>query len=154
MITEHSVPNATLAFPTALPNGGSQPRVCDFDDLVLRLVKWQPSNHGATATYSELAASRLGQLIEAPVLRALVVYVDMALLPGGLSGRVKQPFHVGFTYSPGQNFTAADYAHIQNRSALPAAAVHLAWLKVGDQESHNQYLFQLEQVLPDKLPEK
>jgi hypothetical protein len=154
VITKHSVPNATLVFPTAFPNGGSAPRVCDFDDMVLRLVKWHPSNHGDTATYSELAASRLGQLIEAPVVRGMVVFVDMALLPPGLIPRVKQPFHTGFTYSPGQNFSEADYAAIENRVSLPAAAAHLAWLLVGDQQGHNQYLYQLEQVLPDKTTRK
>jgi hypothetical protein len=62
--------------------------------------------------------------------------------------------HTGFTYSPGQNFSQADYASIQNRASLPAAAAHLAWLLVGDQQGHNQYLYQLEQVLPDKTTRK
>jgi hypothetical protein len=83
-ITQHSVPNAILVHPVVLPNGGSRPRVCDFDDMVLRLVKWHPSNHGFTSTYSELAASRLGQLIEAPVIRGSVVYVHTKLLPTDL----------------------------------------------------------------------
>jgi hypothetical protein len=149
-ITQHSVPNATLVHPVVLPNGGSQPRVCDFDDMVLRLVKWHPSSHGFTSTYSELAASRLGQLIGAPAIRGILVYVHTKLLPRDLSNRVTQPFHVGFTFSPGKNFSDADYTNIQNDAALPAAAVHLAWLQVGDQEGHNQYLYQLEQVLPDR----
>ena len=153
-VTKHAVPNATLVFPTAFPNGGSQPRVCDFDDMVLRLVKWHPSNHGLTATYSELIASRLGQLIEAPVVRGSVIYVDTALLPPEVAGRVTQPFHVGFTFSPGQNFKEADYERIKNPAALPAAVVHLAWLQVGDQEGHNQYLYQLERVLPDNTTRK
>jgi hypothetical protein len=149
-LSKHSVPNATFVFPQALPNGGSAPRVCDFDDMVFRLVKWHPSNHGITSTYSELVASRLGQLIDAPVVRGTVVHIDMDLLPPEIAARVTQPFHVGFTYSSGQNFAEADYAGIKNTAALPAAAVLLAWLQVGDQESHNQYLYQLEQVLPDK----
>jgi hypothetical protein len=152
--TKHSVPNATFVFPQALPNGGSAPRVCDFDDMVFRLVKWHPSNHGITSTYSELVASRLGQLIDAPVVRGTIVHVDMGLLPPEIAARVTQPFHVGFTYSPGQNFADSDYPNIRNTEALPAAAVLLAWLQVGDQESHNQYLYQLEQVLPDKTTRK
>jgi hypothetical protein len=150
----HSVPNATYVHRHSLPNGGSAPRVCDFDDLVLRLVKWHPSSHGLTSSYSELVASRLGQLIDAPVIRGTVVYVDPELLPlGQLAGR-DQPFHVGFTYLPGQNFQEDDYLSIGNSSALPAAAVQLAWLQIGDQEGHNQFLARLEQVLPDKTTRK
>lgn len=70
--TRESVPNAVYVFPHALP-GASNPRVCDFDDMVLRVVKWHPSIHGLTSTYSELVASRLGQLIEAPVVRGMVM---------------------------------------------------------------------------------
>lgn len=41
----------------------------------------------------------------------------------------------------GDNFIPAQhYAEIENLSQLPAAAVHLSWLSVGDQEGHNQYL--------------
>lgn len=152
--SQHSVPNALTVFSTQLPNGGSAPRVCDFDDMVLRLVKWHPSNHGHTATYSELVASRLAQLIEAPVVRGSVVYVSNDLLPPGLSSRVSQPFHVGFTYLSGKNFSKQDYTDIKNKASLPAAAVHLAWLQVGDQEGHNQLLYQLEQVLPDDTRRK
>lgn len=141
-------------FHTPLPNGGSQPRVCDFDDMVLRLVKWHPSTHGLTSTYSELVASRVGLLIGAPVVRGTVVYVEPGLLPTDLASRLTQPFHVGFTYSPGHNFTAVDYPAIQNVASLPAAAVHLAWLQIGDQEGHNQYLYQLDQVLPDNTTRK
>ena len=36
------------------------------------------------------------------------------------------------------------YADIENSSELPAAAVHLAWLAIGDQQGHNQYLQRLE----------
>lgn len=149
-ITQQAVPNATLLLPWVPEDGGSQPRVCDFDDMVIRLVKWHPSSHGLTASYSELVASRIAQLTEAPVIRGNIVYVDPVLLPSALRDRVRQPFHVGFTYSPGHNFREADYTGIQNSAALPAAAVHLAWLQVEDQRGHNQYLYQLEQVLPDK----
>ena len=61
---------------------------------------------------------------------------------------------MGFTYAPGQDFSEADYANIQNTPALCAAAVELAWLQIADQENHNQYLYQLEQVLPDKTTRK
>jgi hypothetical protein len=157
--TKESVPNATLVHTYQLP-GASNPRVCDFDDMTLRVVKWHPSAHGLTATYSELVASRLGQLIEAPVVRGTVVYVEPELLPPELTTQaahpVTQPFHVGFTYSPGKGFRSDDYAQIKNTMSLPAAAVQLAWLQVEDQEGedHNQYLYQLEQVLPDKTTRK
>jgi len=153
-ISQHSVPNATMVMPFPPQNGGSQPRFCDFDDMVLRLVKWQPSSHGLTASYSELVVSRIAQLIEAPVIRGTIVYVDLALLPPGVGDHLTQPFHVGFTYAPGQNFSESDYAGIENNVALPAAAVHLAWLQIGDQRSHNQYLYQPVQVLPDKSTRK
>lgn len=143
-----------MVMPYAPANGGSQPRFCDFDDMVLRLVKWHPSRHGLTATYSELVASRLAQLIEAPVIRGTIVYVDLQLLPTGVGDHLTQPFHVGFTYAPGENFREADYAAIENTAALPAAAVHLAWLQMGDQARHNQYLFQPVTVLPDKSTRK
>ena len=67
--------NVMEVLPITLQNGGSKPRVCDFDDKVRRLVKWHPSIHGLTATYSELVASRLGQLINVPVIRGTIVYV-------------------------------------------------------------------------------
>ena len=99
-------------------------------------------------------ASRIAQLIEAPFIRGTIVYVDLALLPTGVGDHLAQPFHVGFTYAPGQNFREDDYDRIENAAALPAAAVHLAWLQVGDQRSHNQYLYQPVQVLPDKSTRK
>lgn len=151
------MPNATWVHPYKT-SGASDPRVCGFDDMVLRMVKWHPSVHGVTSTYSELAASRIGQLINAPVVKGMVVHVDPVLLPADLSNRptqpVTQPFHVGFTYAPGQDFRPEDYDKIKNTPALPAAAVHLAWLQIADQENHNQYLYQLEQVLPDKTTRK
>lgn len=151
---QHSIPNATLVLPTALTDGGSQPRFCDFDDEVIRLIKWHPSGHGFTATYSELVASRLGQLIEAPVVRGTVVYVDPNLLPPEVAGNVSQQFHVGFTYMEGQNFSDADYGKVENQLSLPRAAVQLAWLQMGDQEGHNQYLYRTEQILPDNTRRK
>jgi hypothetical protein len=67
-MNRHSVPNATLGLPGKPANGGSQPRFYDFDDGVTRLVKWWPSPHGNKACFNELVASRLGQLIDAPIL--------------------------------------------------------------------------------------
>jgi len=126
--------------------------------MVLRVIKWHPPPLGLTSTYSELAASRLGQLIEAPVVRGAVVHVDPAQLPEELTTQaaqpITQPFHVGFTYSPGEDFRPEDYDKIENTPALPAAAIQLAWLQIADQEGHNQYLYQLEQVLPDKTTRK
>lgn len=157
LITRQSVPNGTWVHTYAL-GGASDPRVCGFDDMVLRVVKWHPSIHGDTSTYSELAASRIGQLINAPVVRGIVVHVDPVLLPPELAGRptqpITQPFHVGFTYAPGQDFRPEDYDKIKNTPALPAAAVQLAWLQIADQENHNQYLYQLEHVLPDRTTRK
>jgi len=149
-----TIPNATWVNPVATSGGASAPRTCDFDDKVLRHVKWHPSNHGITSTYSELIASRIGLLFGAPVLRGMVIHVDLAKLPADLRGRISQPYHLGFAFSPGKDFRESDYAAIKNISALPAAVVLLAWLQVADQMSHNQYLFQLERVLPDKSTEK
>lgn len=153
LFTRESVPNSTLVHPHEL-QGVTKARVCDFDDMVLRVVKWHPPPLGITSTYSELAASRLGQLIQAPVVRGTVVHVDPAQLPAELANQAAQPFHVGFTYSPGDDFRPEDYNKIENTPALPAAAVQLAWLQIADQEGHNQYLYQLEHVLPDKTTRK
>lgn len=50
----------------------------------------------------------------------------------------------------GENFLPPKhYDEIENRSELPLAAVHLAWLSVGDQQSHNQYLQRMEVRQPD-----
>ena len=111
-----------------------------------RLVKWHPSSHGAKACYNELVASRLGQLIGAPILRGGVVYVPDEIIPadhrpiGAVAG-----FHFGVTRMEGENFVPVQhYTEIENTSELPFAAVHLAWLAVADQEGHNQYLQRLE----------
>jgi len=109
-------------------------------------VKWHPSVHGAKACYNELIASRLGQLIGAPILRGAVVYVPNEIIPddhradGAVAG-----FHFAVTSMDGENFVPAQhYGDIQNASELPRAAVHLGWLAVGDQEGHNQFLQRLE----------
>jgi hypothetical protein len=143
------VPNAQRVLPGTLENGGSKPRVCRFDDRVKRVVKWHPSRHGLTATYSELVASRLGQLVGAPTLRGSIVYVDHVLLPPDIGSWVTQPFHVGFTYMPGSNFRQKDFEFLDNRGALPSAAVLLAWLQMGDHDGRNEYLRRVEEETRD-----
>jgi hypothetical protein len=141
-----------LLLPVTLQDGGSAPKVFDFDDQVVRLVKWQPSSHGLTAMYSALVASRIAQILDAPAVRGCVVWVSASLVPADV--HVAQSFHVGFTYLLGSNFQPSDYASIKNRSALAAAAVHLAWLAIGDQQGHNQYLWNTERILPDGTTRK
>jgi hypothetical protein len=145
-MNRHSVPNATLGLPGKPVNGGSQPRFYDFDDGVTRLVKWHPSRHGSKACYNELIASRLGQLIDAPILRGIVVYVPDEIIPADHRADGATPgFHFAVTRMLGENFIApGHYAEIENSLQLSAAAVHLAWLAVGDQQGHNQYLQRLE----------
>jgi hypothetical protein len=123
-------------------NGGSNPRFYEFDDRVTRLVKWHPSGHGAKACYNELVASRLGQLIDAPMLRGIVVYVPDEVIPAEHKAiGAKQGFHFAVTRLVGENFVPArHYSEIENSTELPTAAVLLAWLTVGDQDGHNQYL--------------
>jgi hypothetical protein len=135
-------------FPAVLPDGGSNPRTYDFDDQVIRVVKWQPSGHGLTSTCSELAASRIGLLYDAPVIRGTVVWIPPEQIPA--EAATTGCLHVGFTYLSGQNFHASDYPKIKNAHALPAAGVQLAWLRIGDQESHNQILWNTERLLPDR----
>ncbi len=137
-----------LGQPTGEP-GASGARFWDFDDEIIRLVKWQPSIHGKTSTYSELVASRLGQLLDAPVIRGTVVHIDPELLPPEVADKGAQPFHVGFAYLEGGDFRDSDFDQIDNKLALPRAAVQLAWLQIADQEGHNQYLYRTERFLPD-----
>jgi len=146
IMNTQSVPNAILGLPGRPVNGGSNPRYYDFDDGVTRLVKWHPSPHGVKACYNELVASRLGQLIGSPILRGVVVYVPPEIIPpdhkalGATAG-----FHFGVFMMNGTNFIPAQhYTDIANASELPFAAVFLAWLAVGDQEGHNQFLQQVE----------
>ena len=145
----HAVPNAIFGLPGKPKNGGSNPRFYEFDDGVKRLVKWHPSNHGAKACYNELLASRLGQLIGAPILRGMVVYVPDAILPADhRNDGAKQGFHFGVTHMDGENFIPAQHlADIENKKQLPSAAILLAWLSVGDQEGHNQFLQRLTQTV-------
>ena len=54
-------------------------------------------------------------------------------------------FHFAVTRMLGENFVApGHYADIENGSELPAAGVQLAWLAIGDQQGHNQYLQRIE----------
>jgi hypothetical protein len=145
-MNRHAVPNATFGLPGKPANGGSQPRFYEFDDGVTRLVKWSPSPHGRKACFNELVASRLGQLIDAPILRGIIVYVSDEIIPADHRAEAAKPgFHFAVTRMLGENFVApGHYAEIANSSELLAAAVHLAWLAVGDQQGHNQYLQRVE----------
>jgi hypothetical protein len=153
-MNRHAVPNATMGLPGKPVNGGSNPRFYEFDDGVMRLVKWHPSQHGPKACYNELVASRIGQLIEAPILRGGAVYLADEIIPvehravGATAG-----FHFGMAHMKGENFVPAQhYREIANIAALPAAAILLAWLAVGDQEGHNQYLHQKVEENPGAAP--
>jgi hypothetical protein len=88
----------------------------------------------------------LGQLIDAPILRGIIVYVPDEIIPTDHRAEgAKFGFHFAVTRMPGENFVApGHYADIENHSELPAAAILLAWLNVGDQQGHNQYLQRLE----------
>ena len=131
-----------MGFPGRPKNGGSHPRFYHFDDDVTRLVKWHPSRHGVKACYNELVASRLGQLIGAPILRGITVFVaDEIIPPDHRADGASAGFHFATTMMEGDNFVPAQhYGEIENLSQLPAAAVHLAWLAIGDQAGHNQFL--------------
>lgn len=141
-MNRHSVPNATYGLPGRPIDGGSRPRFYHFDDDVTRLVKWHPSPHGSKACYNELVASRIGQLLGAPILRGTVVYVPDEIIPADHRADGARPgFHFAVARMEGENFVPAQhYSEIENSSQLPFAAVHLAWLAIGDQEGHNQYL--------------
>jgi hypothetical protein len=148
------VPNATDVTGIPVTNGGSRPKVCEFDDKVRRIVKWQPSIYGQTATYSELVASRLGQLIDVPVLRGTIVYVEVGLLSASTGTPEKSGFHVGFTHLEGENFTINDFEGLNNRGAIPKAAVFLAWLNMGDHHDRNKYIRQFSREDPEGEIEK
>jgi hypothetical protein len=144
-MNQFAVPNATAGLPGRPANGGSSPRFYDFDDGVARLVKWHPSPHGNKACVNELVACRLGLLIDSPILRGGVVYVPEEIIPADHRPQARAGFHFAVARMQGQNFVPTDhYDEIENTSQLAAAAVHLAWLQVGDQEDHNQFLQRLE----------
>jgi hypothetical protein len=135
-MNRHSVPNATFGLPGKSPNGGSQPRFYEFDDGVTRLVKWSPSPHGTKACFNELVASRLGQLIDAPILRGIVVYVPDEIIPAEHRVEAAKPgFHFAMTRMLGENFVApGHYAEIANSSELPAAAVHADTVSIANDD--------------------
>lgn len=144
-VNRFAVPNATVGLPGKPTNGGSGPRFYDFDDGVVRLVKWHPSYHGARLCYNELVASRLGQLISAPILRGSVVYIPEEIIPQDHLPYAKKGFQFGVTRMDGENFQpAAHYGEIENKAELCRAAVLLAWLSVEDHEGRNQYLQRLD----------
>ncbi len=144
-MNKHAVPNAITGLPGRPANGGSSPRFYDFDDGVIRLVKWHPCPHGAKGCFNELVASRLGQLIDSPILRGGVVYVPDDIIPADHRPVAQAGFHFAVARMQGQNFVPAQhYGEIENSSQLAAAAVHLAWLHVEDQHHHNQFLQRLE----------
>jgi hypothetical protein len=143
ILNRQNIPNATWGLPGKPHNGGdSNPRFYAFDDGTEKLVKWHPSRHGPKACYNELVASRLGQLIQAPLLRGTVVYVPDDIIPEEhLTNGATAGFHFAVTRMPGSNFDPQrHYSDISNKGQLPAAGVQLAWLHVGDQRRRNQYL--------------
>lgn len=147
-LNRFSVPNATLGLPGKPVNGGSGPRYYLFDDGIQRLVKWFPSHHGKRMCYNELIASRLGQLIGAPVLRGSVVFVPDEIIPDDHRSTAKPGFQFGVYRMRGENFLpTTHYQEIENRSELASAAVLLAWLDVDDHNrrpGHNQWLQRME----------
>jgi hypothetical protein len=142
ILNRNAVPNATVPFRGKPPGGGSHPRFYAFDDQVIRIVKWHPSPHGQKACYNELVASRLGQLIGAPILRGCVVFVPDDVIPADHRAiGAREGFHFAVTRMDGEDFVPAKhYAEITNMAILPSAAVQLAWLHVQDQVGHNQFM--------------
>jgi len=140
-MNRHSVPNAVNAYLATPKDGGSNPRFYDFDDGTIRLVKWHPSSHGHKACYNELVASRLAQLIDAPMLRGGVVFVPDDIIPDDHRAFASEGFHFGVTKMRGENFVPTQhYDNILNATELPFALVFLHWLRIGDQDNHNQFL--------------
>lgn len=140
-MNRHSVPNALNAYLTRPKDGGSNPRFYDFDDGTIRLVKWHPSQHGEKACYNELVASRLAQLIDAPMLRGGIVFVPDDIIPDDHRAFARAGFHFGVIKMKGENFIpATHYDRIDNVTELPTAVVLLRWLQIGDQGGHNQFL--------------
>lgn len=137
-------------------NGGtSNPRFCEFDDGVTRLVRWHKSgskclyrsSHGPKSCFNEFVASNVGRLIGAPVLGASVVFVSKQVISGDDSDYGAVPgFHSGVQKISGNNFAIKgdnnaeydkntvyrDIGKVANKDQLTAAAVLLAWLRIGD----------------------
>lgn len=141
-LNKNTVPNAVWAYSGKPSSGASNPRFYHFDDRVVRLVKWHPSAHGVKACYNELVASRLGQLLGAPIVRGGVVYVPNDVIPSDHRAiGAREGFHFGVTKMKGCDFVPAQhYGDISNFGELAAAAVHLGWLRIADQHGHNQWL--------------
>jgi len=146
-MNKHAVPNAIRPLFGTIKNGGSNPRFYEFDDGIPRIVKWHPSCHGLKVCFNELVASRLGQLIDAPMLRGDVIYISSDILAPDHLAFGREGFHYAAFRMHGGNFVPdIHYPTIHNTSDLPAAAVLLAWLQVADQESHNQYRQETEET--------
>lgn len=141
-MNRHAVPNAIAIMPGRPPNSGTDARYFDFDDSVVRIVKWHPSNHGHKACFNELMGSRLGVLMGAPVVRGCVVFLPSESLPKvAYPPQPAEGFHFAATYLPNETFVPEEhFPSIDNHSELAAAAVMLIWFKVGDQFGHNQLL--------------
>lgn len=139
-MNRHSLPNAVGAYGIQPTGGGSQPRFYDFDDGVVRLVKWHPGPHGPKLSFNELVCSRLGQLADAPIFRGQPVYVPREVMPPDHLQLAQPGVHFGITRMEGTDFHAAtDLPRISNRQQIAQACVFLAWLNVQDQHGHNQY---------------
>lgn len=140
-MNRHSVPNALFAYSGKPENGGSNPRFYEFDDGTVRLVKWHPSSQGPKLCYNELVASRLAQLLDAPMLRGDVVFVSEEIIPDDQRAFAQAGFNYGVVKMRGENFVPEQhYKGLTNVTDLPMAVVLLQWLQIGDQKNHNQYL--------------
>ena len=139
-MNRYTVPNATSLLERA--DGTADPYFCDFDDGVTRIVKWHRITepfHGAKSCFNELVASRLGRLIDAPVVRGTVVFVSDSNVPKPQEAG----FHFGSARMPGFDVRqlAGNDNHapvgpflvaIANGFQFAAAATLLAWLRVQD----------------------
>jgi len=122
------------------PGGTSQTRFVCFDDGFSRLVKWNWSSddasfHGAHSCYNELVASRIAQLLRAPVLPGAIVNVgrDTAFEDPSEASPLRPGLHFGADRLAGRDFKTREriecYATVDE---LASAAVFLAWLKIAD----------------------
>jgi len=149
------VPHAMKMLPKTGGGGTSNPRFCEFDDGITRLVRWHKSgpkslyqfSHGPKSCFNEFVASKLSLLIGAPVLTASVVFVSRKVISKDDSAYGAVPgFHSGVPKISGSDFaikdqqsakydknaTYRDISKVANMDELTAAAVLLAWLRIGD----------------------
>jgi hypothetical protein len=146
------VPHAIKILPERAERQGgtSTPRFCECDDGITRLVRWHKpgpkglyrTSHGPKSCFNEFVASRLGGLIDAPVLRADVVYVPRVVItpqeaalgavPGFHCGAQKMEGRDFATKLPDGRYSYLPISKIANTSQLTAAAVLLAWLRIED----------------------